>query len=169
MTLLEVNKLILSRLSDFLNQLSDQDYQKQLTVFNGSSLGEHTRHIIEFYQCLIAQYSQVVVSYDLRERKQVLQQSTLAALEALAIINADIDKLELDTPLLLEVNAHIEEDTPQQILTNLHRELHYVLDHTIHHMALITVGVRSSFPHITLPTDFGVAPSTIRSRSSVQG
>lgn len=167
MSIVAVNKLMLGRLVSFLEQISDADYQQQLTIFNGSSLGEHTRHIIEFYQCLIYRRGVIVVSYDLRERKQLLQQSTEAAIAALAHITADVDSLELDTPLLLEINPDTKESAPQQIVTNLHRELHYVLDHAIHHMALIKIGVYTAMPHIKLPTDFGVAPSTIRSRSSV--
>ncbi len=169
MTLLEVNKSKLDSLVSFLNQIPNTDYCKPLTVFNGSSVGEHTRHIVEFYQCLITQSADGVVCYDLRERNQLLQREAAAASAALQRVIVEIEKLDLEQQLVLEVNPHEEESDNQQIETNLHRELHYVLDHTIHHMALITVGVRSAFPNITLPADFGVAPSTIRSRSAAQG
>lgn len=169
MTILEANKWTLARLKAFLDQLTDHDYQQPLDIFNGSSLGEHTRHIIEFYRCLISQRNYIVVNYDLRERKQLLQQSTVEAKKALDMITAELDGLELDAPLMLEFNPAAHEGKPETILTNLHRELHYVLDHTIHHMALIKAGVRTDFPQLALPTDFGVAPSTIRSRSNVAG
>lgn len=169
MTILEANKWTLARLEAFLDQLTDNDYQQPLDIFNGSTLGEHTRHIIEFYRCLISQRNYIVVNYDLRERKQLLQQSTAEAKKALDMIAAELEGLELDTPLMLEVNPAAHEGKPETILTNLHRELHYVLDHTIHHMAIIKIGVRASMPHIKLHNDFGVAPSTIRSRSSVAG
>lgn len=169
MTLLEVNKLMLNRLADFLVQLSDQDYQRQLTVFNGSSLGEHTRHTIEFYQCLIKQCKEGAVSYDSRERKQALQQSTVQAIAAIHQIVNSFNELDLDKGLLLEVNATDEDGPTEELNTNIHRELHYVLDHAIHHMALIKIGVNTDMPHVKLPSDFGVAPSTIRSRSNVQG
>lgn len=169
MTLIEVNRLMLERLALFVNQIPDADYCKPLSVYNGSSLGEHTRHIIEFYQCLLSQAKSGTISYDLRERSQALQQHTQQAQEALMGIIALLDNLEFDKELVLEVNPHTSDEAPQRLQTNLQRELHYVLDHTIHHMALIKIGVYSALPNIKLPTDFGVAPSTLRSRAGVAG
>lgn len=169
MALIIVNKAVIEQLISYLRQISKADYGQPLAIFNGSSLGEHTRHIIEFYQCLIAQSANGEVSYDLRERKSELQTDPLAAKSALQIIWSGLENLKLDKDLVLEVNPHTQDTAPQQLATNVARELHYVLDHTIHHMALIKIGVYTAIPNIQLPADFGVAPSTIRSRTSVAG
>jgi hypothetical protein len=47
------------------------------------------------------------------------------------------------------------------VSTNYYREVIYNLEHTIHHMALIRVGI-NELGNIDLPKDFGVAPSTIK-------
>jgi len=49
------------------------------------------------------------------------------------------------------------------IPSNYYRELAYNLEHTIHHMALIRVGV-NEVSSIELPVEFGVAYSTVKYR-----
>jgi hypothetical protein len=49
------------------------------------------------------------------------------------------------------------------ITTNYYREIAYNLEHTIHHMALIRVGI-TEVSSIQLPDDFGVATSTVKFR-----
>lgn len=53
---------------------------------------------------------------------------------------------------------------PKGILipTSLERELMYNIEHTIHHLALIKVGLKLVYPDLDLPNHFGVAPSTIK-------
>jgi len=49
--------------------------------------------------------------------------------------------------------------------TNYYRELIYNLEHTIHHMALIKVGI-NEVSCIAVPEGFGIATSTIKFRRS---
>ena len=54
---------------------------------------------------------------------------------------------------------------PDKISTNYYREIAYNLEHTIHHMALIRIGIHE-VSAIQLPDNYGVASSTIRHRQS---
>jgi hypothetical protein len=58
-------------------------------------------------------------------------------------------------------------DAPElTVKSSYHREIVYNLEHAIHHMAIIKIGISQS-TNVTLPDDFGVAPATIRHRKSV--
>ena len=42
----------LKELIDLLHQLSNEEYSKPCPQLSNASIGEHTRHIIELFQCL---------------------------------------------------------------------------------------------------------------------
>ena len=67
-----------------------------------------------------------------------------------------------DYNLILEGNYRLEGESQFQIRSNYHRELAYNVEHAIHHMALIKIGVKENAPYVQLPDDFGIASSTIR-------
>lgn len=49
-----------------------------------------------------------------------------------------------------------------KVNSTLLRELLYVMDHSIHHMALIKIGINVNFPQIHLNENFGIFSSTIK-------
>jgi hypothetical protein len=65
--------------------------------------------------------------------------------------------------LQLQVIYDDTADEPIIISTNYFREVAYNIEHTIHHMALIRVGINET-TNILLPENFGVASSTIKYR-----
>jgi hypothetical protein len=50
------------------------------------------------------------------------------------------------------------------IPTNFQREEAYLIEHCIHHFALIRIGIQESFPDVFIDKNFGVAHSTIEFR-----
>ncbi len=153
---------IFSQLNLALSDLSNENYQKPLEVLSGSSIGQHTRHIIEFFNILISQYDNGLVNYDKRERNYSLESDKETALDALAMIQYSI--LLNDKAMTL---AGIYAGEPNEIIvkTTYHRELIHNLEHAVHHMAMIKIGFRS-LTAITLPSEFGVAGSTIQHKRS---
>jgi hypothetical protein len=51
--------------------------------------------------------------------------------------------------------------------TTVARELFYMLEHTVHHMAIIKMAVVNENLNIDIPENFGVANSTIQYQKSV--
>jgi hypothetical protein len=47
------------------------------------------------------------------------------------------------------------------------REMVYLVEHSIHHYALIRIGLQENFPKIIIPENFGIAYSTIKHREKV--
>ncbi len=151
-------KKTLNELSDLLSQLSDQDYTAPCFGLSNATIGEHTRHIIEMFQCLEKQYNEGVINYDDRKRDCRIQTETGFAQQCLAEIAAVLDKPNKN----LQLQQCVDGET-LLIATNYERELLYNLEHCIHHQALIKVAVLQN-QSIVIDENFGVARSTIEYR-----
>ena len=144
-----------------INQLTPEQYSKPCKILHESSIGQHVRHIIELFQCLEKGYESGLVNYEKRERDRNIETQSKLANSLLNEIVSNMDRL--DKPLLLETFFDDISQEPFFIQTNYYRELAYNLEHTIHHMALIRVGVEE-VSQIRLRDDFGVAFATIKYR-----
>jgi hypothetical protein len=148
----------LNELSELLSQLSNEDFSKPCPALSNSSIGEHTRHVIEMFQCLEKQYDLGVVNYDKRKRNQYIQTDTLFAKQSIDLILNQLDKPNKFIQLQQFIDG-------KEILieSNYHRELLYNLEHCIHHQALIKVAILQ-LENILVNDNFGVACSTIEFR-----
>jgi uncharacterized damage-inducible protein DinB len=152
----------LQQLIDLLLQLEPPLYTQPLPVLSGSTLGQHVRHIAEFYLCLFSGISAGQVDYDARKRNLLLETDTGYARQILEDIIRQVQGVEEDRDLHLKVCYQ-----PQNALlvpTTLYRELIYNLEHSIHHLATIRIGVSACGSTCRLPQNFGVAPSTLHYR-----
>ena len=147
----------LHELIDLLNQLTDQVYTTPCRELSNATIGEHTRHCIELFQCLLSQYELGVINYDKRQRDLAIQSQTEVAKTALLSLLDQLDKPNID--LVLEQDY---DGNRIQITTTYQRELLYNLDHCVHHQALIKVALLSS--SVQVDPNFGVARSTIAYR-----
>jgi hypothetical protein len=148
----------LKELSDLLHQLSNEDYALPCRELSDSSIGQHIRHIIELFQCLVNQYESGIINYDNRLRDYTIQTNVFVAQEALkSILNA------IDKPNKKVVLQQVIDGEQMNIESNYNRELLYNLEHCIHHQALIKVVVLQ-MEHLQVDENFGVARSTIEYR-----
>jgi hypothetical protein len=157
-------KQTLTELNGVVTLLEDTLFSKPLTIFSGSSIGMHARHIVEFYQCLLSQFDNgQIINYDKRERDLLLQSNRdyfTHTVNNLIGKLEDLDKTQWETPL--SITNDCDHGDADIISSNLARELHYNLEHTIHHAAFIKIGVLTLMPDAQLPKTFGIAPSTLR-------
>nr|WP_294776111.1 DinB family protein [uncultured Flavobacterium sp.] len=148
----------LNELSDLVLQLSDDDYCCPCHDLSNATIGEHTRHIIEMFQCLQNQYETGVINYDNRKRDYLIQTNTAFAKNSIDAILARVDKPNKKLQL-----QQIVDGEELLIESNYQRELLYNLEHCIHHQALIKVAILQS-KTIEIDENFGVARSTIEYR-----
>lgn len=149
----------LNELIDLLNQLSQNEYSNSCAELSNATIGEHTRHIIEMFQCLENQYDLGLVNYDKRERNIRIQTDTVFAIENIVSIQQNLDKKNKNIELLQIIDGE-----EIRIESNYFRELLYNLEHCIHHQALIKVAILQC-ETVTIDANFGVARSTIEYRN----
>jgi hypothetical protein len=154
----------LHQLIDLLGQLDPGTYAQPLALLSGSSLGGHVRHITEFYLCLFQGLQNSQVDYDARQRNLLLETNNLFAIQTLEEIVSQVERVAEDK--IIHLKATYSANQSLLVQTTLYRELIYNLEHCIHHLATIRIGVNALAKKYTIPQNFGVAPSTIQHRQS---
>ncbi len=149
----------LNELIDLLRQLDNNDYANPCSELSNATIGEHTRHIIEMFQCLENQYESGVVNYDNRERNKLIQTDTDYAIQSIIKVQNNLEKGDKKLEL-----QQIIDGEEIRIDSNYFRELLYNLEHCIHHQALIKVAILQC-PTVSIDANFGVARSTIEYRN----
>ena len=159
----------LEEIVGMITKLDDRSYRLKLEVLSGSSIGAHVRHILEFYLCLFNSKDATVVCYDDRKRDGRIETDKFFALETVEEIKSFLNKIVLDKTLLLKSNMSTLENKELFLETSVFRELAYAFEHSVHHQALIKIGIRElGFEHV-LGKTFGIAPSTIRYELQING
>lgn len=165
MTIKPAVQNILGQVAWLLEYVSNEEYSQIIKNLNGSSIGQHVRHTLEFFECLFDGLEEGQVNYDDRHRNVFLENNTL---EAKAVIEKLQEQLELnsdDTKLILN---QCYGDQNFEIPTTLNRELVYNIEHAVHHLALIRVGLKEIKPSLKLDECFGLASSTLKYRRSMK-
>lgn len=156
--LLELRRLI---------ALFDQEkYQNKLQLLSNASIGQHVRHVLEFYRCIINGASDGSVNYDNRDRDLNLEQSPDLAISCINQICDEILHLNGTKEILLGANFSHSGEVTNMIKSSIDRELVYCLEHSIHHQALIKIGLIDQKMDHFIDHSFGIAPSTIMHQQS---
>ena len=151
------------QLSESIQQLSDEQYKQPSSILFNATIGQHVRHIIELFICLNQGYETGLVNYEKRKRDYRIETERELAIELLHSIYTSINKP--DKNIMLEVSYDEHSNDTIVIHTNYYREVAYNLEHTVHHMALVRVGI-NEVSSIELPAGYGVASSTIKYRKA---
>jgi hypothetical protein len=154
---------LLLQLQDVLERLPDKQYATPVDLLSGATVGQHVRHIVEFFQELDKGYESGTVNYDRRSRSHKLETDRTLAISRLSETALAVDRPDKDLALMAHLSAG--DDEPVVIRTSYFRELVYNIEHMVHHMALLRVGI-AVVAKMPLPAQFGVAASTLKSRQT---
>jgi hypothetical protein len=158
---------ILDQLGDLVRQIEESDYVKPSEALSRSTIGQHLRHTLEFFLCFQQGYEVGVVNYDKRAHDKLIETDKFIALGAIQRINDFVSTLNTERKLFLEVGYDLQKEQFETVATNSMRELVYNIEHAVHHMAIMKIGIREVAAYITLPFDFGIAASTVRYKETV--
>lgn len=153
----------LQDLVHLLMNIDDKHYTVPMERAFESSIGKHTRHIIEFYQLFIEAYNNGDLNYDLRIRNPKLETQKFMALKELEAIMNNLINITENKDLILK--SHIN-GIDYKFPTSVHRELLYLVEHTTHHLALMRIGISNLKENIILPESLGMAYSTLNNKNN---
>lgn len=155
-------KDILTQLGYVVKNINDENFNQPIPLLSNSTIGQHIRHTLEFFTCLMDNVDNGEINYDQREHDKFIESDRAIASQVIENITDFLDTISSDQPLTLKANYSLNNDDLLEVKTNLYRELAYNIEHAIHHMAIIKIGVKELDTDLTLPPHFGVALSTIK-------
>jgi hypothetical protein len=161
----QIAGIVLGDLRYYLEVIDPVAYQSPLELLSGSTIGQHTRHIIEFYSCLVEQSIDTVdpvINYAKRRRDHLIESQPDHAMNCVSELCNRLNDLDPQQICMLDCEEHGQGD--YLVSSTVGRELIYNIEHTIHHLAIVKIALKVILPFIQLPEHFGVAPSTIRHR-----
>ena len=160
--------LITGQMSALLARLPLYVYTQPVSLFHGSTVGQHFRHILEFYTCLLEGCDAAYVDYSSRQRNDAISEDPLTALSVLETVVQAIPELNVSQILQVE-SEFTDTDTKRPAYpSSIGRELQYAFDHAVHHLAIIRMGIEAHFPEVPVEADLGVAPSTLKHRRTLE-
>jgi uncharacterized damage-inducible protein DinB len=163
MSLEQANRSRLEEIILLLDQIPSQLYAEPQGVLSASTIGQHFRHIIEFYICLHQGHSSSLINYDERKRDLRIETDQNFAKKCCIDFIQFLDECEGDRPLTLLADMSAQNSVPTALPTSFYRELAYVMDHAVHHLAIIKIALSQA--QVTVDEHIGVAASTLRFRA----
>lgn len=151
---------MLGQMKNILFHFEENTFVEPRTYLNNSTIGQHFRHILEFYQCLSDQLSCREICYDDRKRDLNLETNIGFAHQTIDDLSSQLSLIKGNAPLKLIASYDPQSEQKEIMPSSVQRELAYLLDHTIHHLAIVKIML--TLEGIAVPGDFGVAPSTLR-------
>jgi len=151
--------------AELVRKLDDDLFTRSVGGRFRGGVGSQFRHCIDFYDCLLYGLENGdLVDYTARSRENRLETEPAAAAERLEQIAerlAALDTSSLNRLLRVRSEQPVS-GIPEWCGSTLHRELQFLVSHTVHHYALI-VALLGRLGYELEPeyANFGIAPSTL--------
>lgn len=143
--------------------LTNEQFTYPAGVLSHATIGQHVRHVVEFFLELDKGYEDGRVNYDNRGRDKKIENDRSFAITKLHEVGGRLNRPDKELWLTTVIAGSVLETV--EVRTNYQRELLYNLEHMVHHMALIRIGIEA-VSVVTLPVEFGVAQSTLQSKKA---
>jgi len=153
---------------ELLFDLGDRTYSRVVPDPYNASVGQHYRHVLEHFQCLIKGLRSGEIDYDARERNGRLEGEVSYATVATCDVLRALKHYKRDT---LERTCRVIQSVAygsgraSSVESNIGREIAYCVGHAVHHYAIIRLIC--SELGVSVSAEFGFAPSTLKHMSSL--
>jgi uncharacterized damage-inducible protein DinB len=165
--LIRATEDVLSQGLRLLFELEDATYSRTADAPFHASIGGHYRHVLEHFESLIKGLRAREINYDARERNLRMQSEvTYASVVTCDMLRAlrrcSAETLSRNCKVINSVGYGSSQ--PVSMDSNIGRELAYCIGHAIHHYAIIRLLCHEL--GVSVPAEFGVAPSTLKHRAA---
>ena len=152
---------LLDKIAFVTQQLKPDEFSEPLPVLMDNSIGKHVRHILDLVECLCVSIDSGEINYDNRKRDELLENLPENTLFKINQLKTKISNLNPNTKV--QMTQRIS-DVEVELESQINREILYNIEHSVHHLAIIRIGIAHHFPHIIFPNNFGIAYSTVQYR-----
>ncbi|EAR08207.1 DinB family protein [Reinekea blandensis] len=124
-----------------------------------ASIGQHVRHILDHYRAVKTGIEENCIDYNRRHRNSPVEHCPESALETINELKHWLSTgafTNNDIAVISEICLNTTQS--ERLHSNLSRELLYLINHSIHHMAYSSVLAKQL--NINLPAHIGLAPGT---------
>jgi uncharacterized damage-inducible protein DinB len=156
----QANLVLLAQGAELIGRLSEGEYNAKVAACFNSTIGGHFRHVIEHYQGVLAALETGDLDYEHRARDTMIETMPEYALGIAQKLQKELLEVSASRAMDRTLRMASETVTDALLVTSLGRELEFLISHTVHHYALM--AVIASQHGVTLPSDFGMAPSTLK-------
>lgn len=153
---------------ELLLKLDDSTFSQVASVPYNASIGQHYRHLLEHFHCLVNGAPAGEIDYDARERNRRLETEVSYACDITCDVLRTFKSYSeemLQRKCMVIHSVGYGTGKPSTIESNIGRELAYCVGHAIHHYAIIRLV--SNALNVSVSPEFGFAPSTLKHMSSL--
>lgn len=136
-----------------------EDNYNQPSEHSPSGIGKHIRHILDHFLAVRTGVTNGVIDYNCRNRECDLENLPELALDLTNELINWLSNTELeDQSVQIVTEISVSDTQNEQMDSTLSREICYLINHTIHHVAYATLVASQN--GIVLQTQLGLAPAT---------
>jgi hypothetical protein len=151
-----------------LAQVDETTYCKLVGQPYRASLGQHYRHVLDHFLCLMAGIKVMEIDYDRRARDPRLETNlefARATTERLIRELRVYDNQMMERPCSVRYSVGYGDTEPIRLPSVIAREMAFCVGHAVHHYAIIRLLCAEL--GADLGPEFGIAPSTLKYRAAL--
>lgn len=150
----------LDQVETVLDHLDSLPRAQRDALFATCRTGPHLRHIYDHISALLVGLDSGVVDYNRRQRNSIEESNVALSRQRLTFLRAQLAEWpqELAPPVTVVSEIDCMETISHQFESSVDRELLYLVNHTLHHLAYVSLSLCHA--GLELPSHIGLAPST---------
>ena len=149
----------LGQVETMLDLIEQDSSDRAKTAYRNRSLGKHVRHIVDHILAFKAAQKSGLLDYDRRNRGSDIEVNWETARQFLAGVQEWLAHAEhQNQPLKVKSEIDCQASVSELFESNSDRELLYLINHTIHHIAYMRLLMERE--GYQLPEHIGLAPGT---------